>query len=228
MAGIRAKASEDLSDPQIERVYNLLNSDSPITKKDACAMLKIAYNTTRLTKIIQNFVDKRDFCQQRKKQIRNTPISTQEAKQIISQYLSGYSLSDISEITFRSIGIIKRILGKYNIPLRNAKVNYFNPIYLPDNSITEDYSSGDLVYSSRYNQPASISSLYSTDLVGKVYCIWLYSDQQYAYQPYFELADLTSVQKLLGVEIDDSDYINEENQQKIAQAIANSKKGKKK
>ena len=53
--GVRRKEGEDFSKATIKRVISLLESAKPITKKDACAILNITYNTTRLNKIIQEY-----------------------------------------------------------------------------------------------------------------------------------------------------------------------------
>ena len=50
--GVRAKKSEKLDDVNIARVQEALTGDTPITKKEACEMLNISYNTTRLNRIL--------------------------------------------------------------------------------------------------------------------------------------------------------------------------------
>ena len=49
---IKKRDYEKLDDANIERVIAALNDPSPITKKSACEMLNISYNTTRLNNII--------------------------------------------------------------------------------------------------------------------------------------------------------------------------------
>lgn len=200
---IRKKEGENLSDTQLGKVFNLLNAETPITKKKACELLNISYNTTRLNNIMQSYEERRDFAEKRRKKLRNTVLTDSDISFIISSYLDGLSLSEISERVFRSTGIVKRTLVKYNIPLRSSKISYFNPIFLPDNSIKEDYNKNDLVYSARYNQPAKIQSLYKEDDISKIYRIWLFQDMQYAYQPHYELGSLTEVQNKFKIDIVD-------------------------
>ena len=45
---IKKKSYEKLDDINIKRVIDALESEIPITKKDACEILNISYNTTRL------------------------------------------------------------------------------------------------------------------------------------------------------------------------------------
>ena len=51
--GVKAKAHEKLDGANVQKVINLLGTDEPITKKEACEILNIRYNTTRLQRIIE-------------------------------------------------------------------------------------------------------------------------------------------------------------------------------
>ena len=50
--GVKKRSHEKLTDSNIQHVIGLLNAKSPITKKEACSILNISYNTTRLGTII--------------------------------------------------------------------------------------------------------------------------------------------------------------------------------
>ena len=221
MARIRKKADEQLSEQNIERVLELLEAEKPITKKDACAMLHIAYNTTRLNKIVEAHKAMLSQRIEMRKRFRNKPLDKAELKNIISSYLAGDSLSDIANDTFRSIALIKRTLTKYHIPLRNSSIDYWNPVEVPIEAMQDDYIKDDLVFSARYNQPASIMK----KIKEEVYRIWLYKDQQFALQPFYELSDLRTVQQDLGVHIEDMPA--EEINHIIATATINARKAKK-
>ena len=62
---IKKKAHEKLDDTTIKRVMVELESKNPITKKEACGMLNISYNTTRLAKIIKNYEKNKIFSKKR-------------------------------------------------------------------------------------------------------------------------------------------------------------------
>lgn len=218
--GVRRKEGEDFSKATIERVISLLEADKPITKKSACEMLNITYNTTRLNKVIEEYKTTQEHAKRRRTAIRGTPLTDQEKAYIISSYLEDVSLTDISDSSFRSINVIKNILKTYGIPLREATVNY-ESVFLPDISIKEDYNSGDLVFSAKYNAPAKIRSYIDNG----IYSIWLYGrHQQWAYQPYWELGSLVKVQKELGVDIDD--FPHEEYVRLINEGLTKAKKMK--
>ena len=58
---IKKKKYEKLDDTNIKRVIAALEGETPITKKEACEMLNISYNTTRLSKIIANFREEQEY-----------------------------------------------------------------------------------------------------------------------------------------------------------------------
>jgi len=198
---IKKKDGEELSKENILHVISLLEADTPITKKEACQILKISYNTSRLNKIIAEFKTGIEIAEKMRAKMRAIPIDKSDEKAIISEYLTGISLTEISENMFRSVNKIKGVLVKYNIPLRTTGATYHRPIVLPDESISEDYIADDLVYSAKYNCPAIVKELHSISaLHGKVYKIWLLGKElQFAYQPYYELGNLTNAQKTLGI-----------------------------
>lgn len=206
MRKIRAQEGEDLSPSTISKVISLLERESnPITKKEACEILKISYNTTRLNKIIEEHKDRVEYVSNRRKSNKYKPVQEHEIKDIIESYLAGEPLSSISEATYRSIAVIKNVLERYNLPIRNKSYSYFDPVPLDhEEMISEDYNSGDLVFSARYNAPAIIDKLVQdSPMHGKVYKLWVYGDyNQWASQPYYELSDLRPVQKL-GVKMPD-------------------------
>ena len=72
MRTIRKKGHEKLDDANLQRVLDYLNADQPITKKEACAMLNITYNTTRLNSIMIDFEDTLRHRAKRKAQKNNT------------------------------------------------------------------------------------------------------------------------------------------------------------
>ena len=51
----KKKDYEKLTDANIKHVIELLEAEKPITKKEACGILNISYNTTRLNNIIQEY-----------------------------------------------------------------------------------------------------------------------------------------------------------------------------
>lgn len=218
--GVRVKEGEDLSEAKLKEVIAKLEADKPITKKEACEMLNITYNTTRLNRIIEEYKENIAYHEKRKKELRKTPLTKEDVAFIISSYLEEGNLSAIEQSTHRGLAVIKRVLNKYNIPLRTASTTYHNPIFLSDDSITEEYIKDDLVYSARYDQPAYISSKFKD-----VYRVWLIKDEQYAMQPYYELGDLRRLQTDLSIKIETRKFWDDnEMQSKIAEALRNANK----
>lgn len=58
---VKKQEHEKITDANIKRVIGLLEASPPITKKEACEILGMSYNTTRLTKIIEEWKSDRDY-----------------------------------------------------------------------------------------------------------------------------------------------------------------------
>lgn len=210
MRKIRTKAGEEITPTNVKNVISLLEREiNPISKKEACEILHISYNTTRLNKIIEDYKEREIYVENRRKQNRLKPIEEYEVKEIIESYLAGDSLSKISDSVYRSINIIKNVLLQYNLPIRNKSYTYFEPVFLDNEEmIAEDYNVGDLVFSARYNCAAIIEKIYKISNKPTAYKLWLYGEyNQWAFQPYYELSDLRKAQKL-GIKL--PDYTKEE------------------
>ena len=203
MATRRTKNSEDekLDDTNMEKVIGLLEPKEdgvkPITKKDACAILGIAYNTTRLGTLIEKYKEKKAATAARRAALRGKPATPGEISFIITGYLEGDTIDSLTEKTYRSSAFIKGILDKYSVPIRAKAHNYFRPELLPEGAIQERFALNEVVYSARYDSIARIDN----ELFQKgqwVYRIWLISDkwQQFAYQEAAELASLKHLAEL--------------------------------
>jgi transposase len=189
---VKKKDHEKLDDATISRVISFLEQDIPITKKEACEILNISYNTKRLNNIIDNYNDKIAFEKKRRKQLRGKPLDLQDLKYIIVNYLKGDSVSSIAKALYRSENIVKKALISRKVPLHNDATDYFRPSIIPDDNIKEEFANGELVWAARYNAIAEIKYLAQEHPVhGKVYSIWIYGKHnQNGAQPWYELGAL--------------------------------------
>jgi len=198
--------TELMTDANIAKVIRLLDPEEegkkPITKKDACAILGMSYNTTRLGTIIEEYKQKQTRISERKSQLRGKPATQEEKVYIISEYLSGETVDAISKMTYRSSRFIKDILESNSVPIRVPGSTYFNPELIPDDAVRDRFKIGEVVYSARYDSTARIDSEQKTDKYGFVYRIWLLADKwkQSAYQEASELASLEHLREM-GVKI---------------------------
>jgi hypothetical protein len=197
---------EMMTGANIAKVIRLLEpteeGKKPITKKDACAMLGMAYNTTRLGTIIEEYKQKQVRISQRKSQLRGKPATQEEKVYIISEYLNGETVDAISKMTYRSSRFIKDVLEGNSVPIRVPGSSYFNPELIPDDAVRERFKIGEVVYSSRYDSTARIDAEQKTSKYGFVYRVWLLAEkwQQNAYQEAAELASLEHLRQM-GVRI---------------------------
>ena len=203
----RSELEEELmTDANISRVIRLLEpqeeGQKPITKKDACQILGMAYNTTRLGTIIENFKANQARSAKRRAELRGKPATPEDIVYIISEYLSGEPVDAISKMTYRSPAFIKRILDENAVPIRVPGTSYFNPQLIPDGAVRDRFRVGEVVYSARYDSTAKIESEQKSDKHGWIYRIWLLNEKwlQSAWQEAHELASLEHIREL-GVRI---------------------------
>jgi len=199
MKKIKKKDTERLEPKNIEHVISLLEAEKPITKKVACEILNISYNTTRLATIIEQHKANAAHELKMKKKFGRKKLTDADKQYIISEYINGENISNISKSLYRSASVIKRVLINSKVPIRKSSVDYFDPVFLEEDTIKEDYEPGDLVFSARYNVPALIKKLVQvSETHGKVYSIWLLGkNAMFASQPYYELGNLTHVQEYI-------------------------------
>jgi hypothetical protein len=198
--------AELMTDANISRVIRLLEPQEegvkPITKKDACQILGMAYNTTRLGTIIEEFKKTQARNAQRRAELRGKPASREDIVYIISEYLNGETVDAISKMTYRSPTFIKRILEENSVPIRVPGSSYFSPEMVPEGAQRDRFRVGEVVYSTKYDSTALIESEKLTEKYGYIYRIFLMSDKwlQSAWQEHYELASLQHLREL-GVRI---------------------------
>ena len=159
MRRIKKKDTENLSDTNIRKVINLLSGNSPITKKEACGILNIAYNTTRLQRIIDEFEETQAYREKRKSQNKGKAATKDEVADAVTRFLSGDSISDIASGLYRSSGFVKAIIERTGVP-QKGEGRYD---YLPDECVAEDFADGEIVWSAKYHGPAIIKQELSID-----------------------------------------------------------------
>jgi hypothetical protein len=191
---VKAGEYENLSEDNVARVTERLNAEVPISKKEACEMLNIKYNTTRLQKIIDQYLERLAYRTSRKAANRGKAPSLDEAQTIIREYLEGKSKTVIAEGLYRSVGIVQSVLDKFQVPKRQLSKDYFKPELIPDGAVRDRFAIGESVYSARYDCYATIRAEY-TNKDGYYYRIFLEEEdnQMFAYQPAYEIASLQHI-----------------------------------
>ena len=160
--GIRAKKSEKLDDENLTRVQEALTSDNPITKKEACEMLNISYNTTRLNKILAEHDETMQYRAVRKSQLKGTRATDAEVKQVIEWYLSEHPVSEIAKSLYRSSTFVKNILNRVGVPEKRPSTEQgagSKMGYLPDECVAESFEIGEKVWYAREDLPAIIKKV---------------------------------------------------------------------
>jgi hypothetical protein len=221
VARVKKKEHENLSESNLQKVISLLEptdtTKKPITKKDACGLLNISYNTTRLAKIIAEFKEKQAYIAEQKAKRRGKSATDYEIQQAVEDYLNGDNYATIAKRLFRSSGFVKGIIERVGVPQRPASHVVGEPDYLPDSCISDEFQKGEIVWSAKYHRPAKIDAEVESkgDHLGRVYRIYILESVEdpgpwfghvtkggyYAYQPAYDLGKLEHLQKY-GVSFD--------------------------
>ena len=154
--GIKQKDHENLSDANIRKVIVKLNSSPSITKKEACAVLNISYNTSRLSKIIEEYNAAQDLIKKMKAKKRGRPADASEKGYIVSSFLEGASLTDIAKSNYRSVAFVKNIIDSVGVPERPKGEEKAGVQYLPDECMSEEFTPGEIAWSAKYHSSCII------------------------------------------------------------------------
>lgn len=198
MATRANKENELLTPANLDRVIAGLEATPRMTKKDACAILGIAYNTTRLDSLITAYQEKNARDAARRAALRGKPATQDEIVYAIQEYLEGSTVDAISKATYRGPGFIKTILEKYNVPVRKSSIDYYNPELIPDGAVRDRFAIGEVVYSAKYDSVARVDAEQLHEKYGYIYRIYLLAEKwkQSAWQEHYELASLEHLRKL--------------------------------
>jgi len=193
----RAAKSEKLTDYNLEKVIGLLEAEKPITKKAACEILGIAYNTPRLGALIEQYKKDKAYKTAKRRERAGKPATAGDRQFVVTSYLlDGMPISKIADSLYRTTLFVNNILERLAVPKRGLSVDYANPLMLPDASVAESFEPGEVVWSARYNTVAKVirncgEALESMKAQPGVYKILVKGeDHFYAYQPVEELGSL--------------------------------------
>lgn len=146
---VKAKEGENLTQTHIKKVIDLLEAEKPISKKDACDILNISYNTARLTKIIEQYKSDLEEQQRKRAANRGKEATAFEIQCVIESYLDGDNIAEISKRIFRPPNFIKDIIERIGIPQKLTGSSYYSPAIIPDRCIREEFEFGQVVWHAR-------------------------------------------------------------------------------
>lgn len=200
--GIKKKEGENLTDANIKKVIRLLTQENPITKREACDILNISYNTTRLSRIMEQYQADMEFRKTRMAQKRGRPATKDEIADIAESYLGGESLSDIGKRVYRSVAFVKNVIEKVGVPTRTVGDDKFEIEYLPEECVSEEFEVGEVAWSAKYHTScevmAKLEDRYNDTYGTNCYRIWIREPSEHAatfggfnaYVPAYDLGKL--------------------------------------
>ena len=158
---VKKKSHEKLTDTNIQHVIELLEGEKPISKKEACSILNISYNTTRLTNIIDEYFERLDYKNKRKAENKGKSAREDEIKRVVEDYLDGDSIMEIASHIFRSPSFVKGIIDRVGVPQRASVEQMKKGIpVLPEACIAEEFKVGEVVWCPQYNAAAEVVKEY--------------------------------------------------------------------
>ena len=160
---IRQKKQERLEEDNLNRVQEALASSTPITKKEACEMLNISYNTTRLSRIMEDHSETLRYRATRKSQLKGTKATDLEIKQTIEWYLDERPISDIAKAMYRSSTFVKNIINRVGVPEKRPKTEQQGSGYLPEECVSDTFEPGEKVWYTRKDLPARVIKEFRND-----------------------------------------------------------------
>jgi len=152
--GIRTRSHEDLSTANIKRVLAALEEGA--TKKVACEMLRISYNTTRLNNILEEYHAEVERVATRKAMNKGKPAAKHEIQQAITDYIEGDSITDIAKRLYRSSAFVKGIIDRVGVPRRPVGEEKASEVLLPDVCIKEEFQEGEIAWNSQCHMPCIV------------------------------------------------------------------------
>jgi hypothetical protein len=178
MGRVKKKEHEKLTRANISNVISLLkpteSGKKSITKKDACQILNISYNTTRLAKIISEFEEHEEYVNKQKAAKRGKRATESEITQAVQEYLAGETVANIAKGLFRSNGFINAIIERLGVPHRPTSVEGRTQVdFLPDACVAESFEIGETVWSAKYHATAIVKNELETKHDGKCYQVYV-------------------------------------------------------
>lgn len=162
----KRKEHENLSPSNIAKVIKHLEDGG--TKKDACVILNISYNTVRLGRIIEEHQEEKKRKEAVRERNKGTELRDDEYADIILMRIRGSSPSYIADRLCRPVSLIKNVIEYLGIPIAPGKANKGQTYLLPERCVADSFDVGELVWSCVYHGLAEVRKA-----VPNGYCIYV-------------------------------------------------------
>ena len=159
----KAISTTEIPEAKIRQVKWMLRAGK--TKKACCEHLGIAYNTKRLTKIVEDFDAKEEREAQLKKAARNKIFTQAEKNTISKAYLNGETQSALAKQFYVSPQRIKKILIETGTPIRARGKKQAATVDHIIQDLETKFKEGDRVFIAKENCFAIVDKVYDEDLL---------------------------------------------------------------
>lgn len=160
---VKKQKSDEIPEAKIRQVIWMLKTGK--TKKACCEHLGIAYNTKRLTTIIDDFNSKEERTKELKAKAKTKVFSEEEKKAFARDYQNGESISSIAERNYISSQKVKSFLIEVGVPIRARKKNGPAQTDHVVQDLDIKFKSGDKVFYGPENCFAIIEKVFDEDYI---------------------------------------------------------------
>lgn len=167
------------------------------TKKGACDILGVSNNKT-MERLIGEFHDRLRVDKEQRAKKRKMAVTKEELAHMVTEYLRGDSMQDLSKAFYRSTDTIKHHLAKNGCLLREvSKIDPLNPPLLPDECMSDTFDIDQYVWAAKYGCIGQVKAQYKNAYRIRV---WTDGTMEYSYQAPYELGSLKHIEAL-GVDL---------------------------
>jgi hypothetical protein len=137
-------------------------SNSGKTKKSICEFLKINYNTTRLSKILNLFQEALKREEELKKAARGKKFTEEEKDLIVKRYLEVNSMAKVAEEYYVSSAKIKSVLLERQVPIKSRSKVLVEHIH---QDLDQPFNIKDIAFSKIHQSKCEIQQKYDEEYV---------------------------------------------------------------
>ena len=156
-----AKKKQEIAEGDIRAVIWMLKAGK--TKKACCEQLGIAYNTTRLMKIVNEFKEQGERTEELKKKARAKSLTDIDKRDIAKTYIDGEPISRIAERLYLTSPRIKKVLLELNVPLRGRGRKIAAKTEHVVQNLDKKFAIDDTVFYGEKNTMATIKQVFDED-----------------------------------------------------------------
>lgn len=190
--------------PEVEAIDAAIKAlEDGATKKAACELIGIRYNTARLDKLIEERKLDIERTARLRKKVRGRAPTQQDIASWAFEYFKGSSLAEIAQRSYRSVAVVKRSLEFHGVLMKDSSATPLQPSELPEHCFVDELKPGERVWVPGYQCTGEVIKEVPTKTGTKAYQVYLLDGERtgmYVHYNIFELGSLKHLEEI-GVDV---------------------------